>query len=106
MPAKTCPACQLVHPASAPRCECGYDFIEEKSPRLPGGHHRRALPWHEEPLVAIAGLLFCWPAGLFLIAQNKHMSSATKSAVVSVWFALFVGVAIYKMSLARGSAAP
>src|SRR5215216_5097342 len=103
MAAKTCPSCQLVHRPSASRCECGYDFDEERQTK-PANHRRDPLPWHEEPLVAIAGLVVCWPAGLILLSQNKHLSSTTKAIIVVSWLGLAGGLLAYRLSLARGPA--
>jgi hypothetical protein len=106
MDPKTCPSCQLVHRATATRCECGYDFDEERQTKPLVGHRRDSLPWHEEPLLAIASLVVCWPAGLILLWQNKHISATTKTIVMVTWFGLSFGFLAYRMSLARNQQAP
>lgn len=102
MAAKTCPSCQLVHRATATRCECGYDFDEDCQTKPLSRHRREALPWHQEPLLAIFSVALCWPAGLLLLSQNKQLSSTTKGIVVVVWLGLAAGLLVYRLSLARG----
>jgi hypothetical protein len=103
MAAKTCPTCGLIHRASATRCECGYDFDQERQDP-PVDRRRKPLAWHEEPLLGVAALVICWPAGLFLVWQNKHISNAVKTLITVSWFGLFLALAAYRM--AQSTAAP
>ena len=87
-PAKRCPECGLVHPASATRCECGFSFDLDEvvfEPRV----RPSATRWHDEPIVAFALLFVCAPIGLALLWSNPKLSDTTKAIAVMVWFALF-----------------
>jgi hypothetical protein len=106
MAAKTCPSCQLVHRASATASECGYDFSEERQTKPAAAHRKGSLPWHEEPLVAVAALAVCWPAGVVLVGQNKHLSKAVKAIIIVSWFGLLLGLLAYRMSAARATVTP
>jgi hypothetical protein len=87
MLAKTCPSCQLVHPESSLRCECGYDFQTARATRH-SGPERHQTPWQQDPLVILGALLFCWPAGFTLLWQSKKLSHSMKWLATFVWFGL------------------
>ena len=97
MAAKTCPSCSLVLPATAVRCECGFDFERERliSAARP---RREVTPWHQEPVAAIALLVFCWPLGMLLLWQNRQLKDSTKALVTCAWLGLAAGAAIYRLS--------
>jgi uncharacterized membrane protein len=52
-------------------------------------------------MVAVAALALCWPAGLALLAQNKHLSKPTKAVIVVSWFGLALALLAYRLSAAR-----
>jgi hypothetical protein len=99
MAAKECPNCALVHPASATRCECGYDFRSGKQ-RERTGRERPVEQWHENPLVAAALLLICWPAGIVLTWRNRKLSWEMKALLTFAWFALFAVATFFRMQAA------
>lgn len=96
MSAKSCPNCQLVHPASALRCECGYDFRQHRQVDG-GGVRQRPLAWSEEPALAVLLLAVCWPMGLVLVWKNDRMTYTTKALLTLAWFVVFATLGYYRI---------
>ncbi len=93
MTSKSCPSCDLIHPESALRCECGYDFESGRleGPRAPS----KPGPWFENPYVAIAALCLCGVIGVFLVARTPRLSPWEKALCISLW-AVMASLAVYR----------